>query len=163
MNEGLARFRQILEKLPLRLLEPVFGAIFVASIFLYVALSPLIYVYGLLLCPMVWIEWEKQGKDVLVIDAESPHSRDLMGRISPLISNRAIFLNWSQREQWNRWSLPVQLFDVFGPHGMPERFTESSLPAVIVFRRLRWPKRFTFGRRAKDLDARLEDLRSELS
>lgn len=148
--------------MPLGLLQPVFYAIFVLFILLYAALSPLVYFYGLLLCPMVWIEWEKQGKDVLVIQAESEHSREWMTRLSPLISNRAVILNWGQRKLWDRWSLPVQLYQVFGPHGMPERFTEFSLPSVILFRQLRRPKTFTFGTRAKDLETRLEQLRAAL-
>jgi hypothetical protein len=56
----------------------------------------------------------------------------------------------------------VQLFELFGPHGKPERFTEFSLPAVIVFRELRRPKTFTFGSRPKDLEEKLERLRAEL-
>jgi hypothetical protein len=162
MSTGLARLRKILEKLPLGLLEPVFGSIFVLSIFLYVALSPLIYIYGLLLCPMVWIEWQKQGKDVLVIQADNEHCREWEARLSPLISGRAVVLNWSERKRWDRWTLPVQLFDVFGPHGMPEQFTESSLPSVIVFRQLRRPKKFNFGGRSRDLEARIEQLSAEL-
>ena len=56
--------REILSKVPLGLLQPVFYTIFVLSILLYIALSPLVYLYGLLLCTMVWIEWKKEGKDL---------------------------------------------------------------------------------------------------
>jgi hypothetical protein len=162
MKAVTVHLREMMSKVPLRLLLPVFYAIFVLSIVLYVALSPLIYLYGLLLCPMVWIEWEKDGKDLLIIHAENAHSTDCMERLSPLISKRAVLLNWSQRKLWDRWTLPVQLFEVFGPHGMPEQFTEHSLPSVIVFKQLRRPKRFTFGERSKDLEERLEQLRVEL-
>jgi hypothetical protein len=85
-----------------------------------------------------------------------------MAILSPLISNRAAHLNWTQRKSWERWSLPVQLFELFGPHGKPEQFTEGSLPAVVVFRQLHRPKQFTFGSRSKDLDKKLERLREEL-
>jgi hypothetical protein len=162
MNGAPVRLREILNKAPLGLLQPVFYAIFFLSILLYVAFLPLSYLYGLLLCPIVWIEWGKQGKDVLVILAENDHSRAWMARLSPLISNRAVVLNWSERKRWDRWSLRVQLFEVFGPHGMPEQFTEFSLPSVVVFRQLRRPKKFTFGARAKDLEARLEQLSAAL-
>jgi hypothetical protein len=129
---------------------------------IYVLSILLVFLYGLLLRPMVWIEWQKWGTDVLVIEAQSEHSREWMARLSPLVSGRAVFLNWNERGQWDNWSLPVQLFHVFGPQGMPERFTEHSLPAVIVFRQLRPPKRFTFRTRSKDLEATLEHLRAEL-
>jgi len=164
MSTGLQRLREILSKVPLKLslLAPVFYAIFVLSVLLYVALSPLIYLYGLLLCPMVWIEWERQRKDLLVIYAESNHSQEWMARLSPLISDRAVFLNWSERKRWDRWSLPVQLFDAFGPHWMPEQFTEFSLPSVIVFRKLRRPKRFNFGKRSKENEAILDQLQTAL-
>jgi len=157
------RFGNILNKTPLGVLEPIFHAILVLSIFLYVALWPLFYLYGMLLCPMVWIEWGKQGKKALVIFLDSKHSEEWMARLSPLISDRAVFLNWSEHKQWDRWSLPAQLFDVFGPHGMPEQFTRNSLPAVIVFRNLRRPKSFTFGNRSKDLEEKLDQLRAELA
>lgn len=162
MSVATIRLRGILNKVPFALLQPVFYATFVLSILLYIAFSPLGYVYGLLLCPRVWIEWEKQGKDLLVIHAENAHSSDWMERLSPLISNRAVVLNWSQRKVWDRWSLPVQLFDVFGPHGMPERFTEFALPSVIFFKQLRRPKTFNFGSRSEDPESRLDHLRSTL-
>jgi len=165
MSTGLARLREILEKLPLPLglLLPVFYAIFVLSILLYVALSPLSYLYGWLLCPMVWIEWEKQGKDVLVVLADSKHSEEWTARILPLIGDRAVFLDYSQRERWDHWSLPAQLFEIFGPHGVPERFTVYSLPAVIVFRKFHRPRKVTFGERSKDLEEKIEQLRAALA
>ena len=162
MNEDLARLREVLNKLPFWVVLPFIVSISVLSVLLYIAFLPLAYLYGLLLRPMVWIEWEKRGHDVLVIETESDHSRQWMARLSPLITNRAVHLNWKQRKTWDRWSLPVQLFELFGPHGKPEQFTELSLPAVIVFRQLRRPKTFTFGSRPKDLDVKFESLREEL-
>jgi hypothetical protein len=111
---------------------------------------------------MVWIEWERLGKDALVIQAGSAHSPEWMARTSPLISDRAAVLNWSERKGWDRWSLPVRMFWVFGPHGLPEQFTKATLPSVIVFRQLRQPKTFTFGTRAEDREKKIEELRAEL-
>jgi hypothetical protein len=136
---------------------------FYLSILLYVALSPLIFLYGLLLCPIVWIEWAKEGKDMLFIDKDGKYSREWIARILPMVGERAMFLNYSQHDRWERWSLVVQIFEIFGPHGMPERFTQYSLPAVILFRNLRLPRKFTFGEHCEDRETKLEQLRSELA
>ncbi|HYM74399.1 MAG TPA: hypothetical protein VE377_00350 [Candidatus Dormibacteraeota bacterium] len=144
------------------MLTPFFYLLFVLSILLYVVLSPFAYLYGLLRCCEVWIDWAKEGKDVLVIDLASDHSREWISRLKPLLGGRAVFLHWSERKGWDRRSLAPQLFEVFGPHGMPEMFTASSLPAAIVFQTLRRPKVFTFGARSKNLDEKFEQLRAAL-
>jgi len=158
----LGRFREVFSKIPFGFLAPIFYFLFVSFILLYVALSPFVYLYGLLRCCEVWIDWARQGKDVLVIHLASDHSRDWISRLDPLTGGRAVFLNWSERKKWDRRSLAVQLFEVFGPHGMPEQFTAHSLPAVVVFRKLQRPKKFTFGEHCKDREGKLEELRAEL-
>jgi hypothetical protein len=95
MNEDLARLRTLLNKLPFRVLLSCMVAIYVLSILLCIACLPLVFLYGLLLRPMVWIEWQKRGTDVLVIEAQSEHSREWIARLSPLVSGRAVFLNWN--------------------------------------------------------------------
>jgi hypothetical protein len=136
--------------------------LFYVSVLLYVVISPFIFLYGLLLCPTAWIEWGRQGKDLLVVDTDSAHSKEWMLRILPIVGERAVFLDYGKRDQWERWSLAVQLFGIFGPHGIPERFTPYSLPAVILFEKLHRPKTFTFGERSKNREAKLEQLRSKL-
>jgi hypothetical protein len=154
--------KHLLNKLPFRLLVPIAFVLFYFSILLYVVLSPLIFLYGLLLCPMVWIEWGRQGKDVLVIENDSAHSQEWISRILPLIGERAVVLNYSQRDSWERLSLASQLFEIFGPQAMPERFRERSLPAVILFRKLHRPKKIIFGD-SKECEAKLGQLRAELA
>ena len=154
--------RAILNKLPFRVLVPVFVLISILSILLYVMLSPLIYLYGLLLCSKLWIEWDREGKDALILQVDSEHSREWMSRILPLVGGRAVLLDYSQRERWDRWSLSVQLVAIFGPHGVPERFTVHSLPAVILFRKLRRPEKFLFGDRSKN-EEKIERLRAALA
>jgi hypothetical protein len=80
-----------------------------------------------------------------------------------IVETRAVFLDYGQRHQWSRWSLAVQLFEIFGPHAIPESFTRFSLPVVILLKRNRKPKKFVFGARKKDREALLDQLRSELS
>jgi hypothetical protein len=155
--------KPVLDNLPFRLAIPVMFALFYLSVLLYVLAFPFVRLYGLLLCPAVWIEWGRRGKDVLVVDFDSAHSKEWMERILPLVGSRAVFLNYSNRDHWNGSSLENQLYEVFGPHGMPERFTVNSLPAVILFIKLRRPKVFTFGNHSKDREDKMERLRSELA
>ena len=163
MSVDLTRVREALNKAPLKLLLPFFFLAFYSSILLYVVLSPFIYIYGLLLCSKVWIEWSRQGKDLLVVHTDGKYSDEWMSRLSPLIANRAVLLNYGERDRWLRWSLPVQLFEIFGPKSIPEFFRKHSLPAVIVFRRLRLPQTWTFGERSQEREEKLEQLRAQLS
>ena len=150
-------------KIPFTFLVPFFYLLFVSSALLYVVLLPFVYLYGMMRCAEVWIDWEKEGKDVLVIEWDSAHSHDWMLRLRPLVGERAVYLNWSHQKEWDSQSLAAQLFAVFGPHGMPEIFTSRSLPAAIVFRPLRRPKVFTFGDASKNQDQKLDELRSTLT
>jgi hypothetical protein len=163
MNLDPVRFREALSKIPIGFWAPVFYSVFILSILLYVVLYPVVYVYGLLLCCEVWIEWTKRRKDVLIIHLSSDYSREWMSRLSPFIAERATFLDWSNRKNWDPWSLEAQLFRIFGPHGMPEQFTANSLPAAIVFRKLLIPKAFTFGERSKTREQKLEQLHALLN
>jgi hypothetical protein len=61
------RLGDILNKVPFKLLIPLFVFIYYLSILLYILFLPLAYVYGWLLCSQVWIEWKKQGKDTPVV------------------------------------------------------------------------------------------------
>lgn len=157
------KLKQVLNRVPFKLLAPLFIFVNCLSIVLYLVLWPLAYLYGLLLCTRIWVEWGKQGKDVLLIYTRSVHSDDWMARILSLLGNRAVLLNYDEREHWNRWSPEVQLFGIFGPRSIPDRFTPELLPAAIIFRQFRAPKKLTFGERSKDREDRLEQLRSELT
>lgn len=164
MKEKLPRLREFIENLPISFsfLAPFLYLIFFLSALLYIALWPFLYVYGLLRCCEVWIDWKKQGKDILLIELDDTESQDFVSALRQLTGRRVVSLNWSKRKDWDRLSLPVQLFEVFGPHGMPEQFTAYSLPAIIVFRQFRRPLLFTLGKRSKDPDQKLEQLRSAL-
>ncbi len=163
MRTDVPWLKGLLNKVPFWFVVPFYYLLFVSSVLLYLVLSPLVYFYGLLRCCEAWIEWSKEGKDVLVVDCASEHSSEWMSRLVPLLGSRSALLHWSERKDWDRWSLAPQLFDIFGPHGMPEMFTASSLPAAIVFRKLlRLPKVFTFGAHSKNLEEKFEQLRGAL-
>lgn len=142
---------------------PLFILISFLSILLYVLFLPFACVFGWLLLCRVWIESEDTGKDLLFVEADSDQSREWIPQIMPLVAERGMFLNYSRREAWDRWSLPVQLFDIFGPHPVPQSFTKHYLPSVVIFRKFRRPGKFNFGSRSKASEATLERLRSELA
>ena len=64
---------------------------------------------------LVWLLWIPQGKDVLFVYSDSPIWREYMtSHLLPLVRERAVVLNWSERNKWSRWSLKVSLFRAFG-------------------------------------------------
>ncbi len=162
MSEDLARVRELLNKAPFWFVAGFAAVAFYASILLHIAFLPLSFLYALLLRPMVWMEWEKRGKDVLLVHTDGKHSEQWMARLSPLIGDRAVVLDYSQERQWDGWSLAAQLIRVFGPM-TPGALPEHSLPVAIVFQRLQPPRRFFFGRRSKNCEKTFERLRAALA
>jgi hypothetical protein len=155
--------RDLSTKLFLRVGPPFFYLLFFSSILLFVVLSPFIYLYGLLLCSMVWIDWSKKGKDLLVVYSSSEHSEEWMTRLSPLIADRAVFLDYGTRKTWERSSPAVLLFEIFGPKPTTEFFLQFYLPCVIVFPMFRRPITFNFGTHLKDREERFEQLRATVA
>jgi len=55
---------------------------------------------------LVWALWLPKGKDVLVVLSNSPIWHDYMSsEIMPLVRERAVVLNWSERKKWPSGSL----------------------------------------------------------
>jgi hypothetical protein len=163
MSPNATPRRDLFTKLFLRVGAPFFYFLFVSSILAVVVLWPFIYFYGLLLCSMVWIDWSKKGKDLLVVHTNGKHSEEWMARLSPLVADRAVFLDYSTRDVWERSSPSVQLFEIFGPRPTPEFFRQFYLPCVIVFPMFRRPLTFNFGTHPKDREERFEQLRATLA
>jgi hypothetical protein len=64
---------------------------------------------------LVWALWLPKGKDFLVVCSDSPIWREYMTtEVLPLLEDRAIVLNWSERKRWPRFSLRVLVFRSFG-------------------------------------------------
>lgn len=162
MNGDLERLRNFIERLPVLFVIPLSVFLYYASVLIYVACLPFVLIYRMLLLPRVWIEWERQRKDTLLIYSDDDHSRDWMQRLEPLVGNRAVVLNWADRRSWDPSELPVQLFEMFGPRGIPERFTARSLPAALLFRQLRNPERFLFGTHSRDIEDNFQRFRQAL-
>jgi len=143
----------------------------VARIALLVVLLPLILplaIVGLVLhflnlvvvYLLVWAWWLPRGKDVLYVTSDSTVWKDYMeNEIRPLVAERAVALNWSERKSWRHWSLVVRVFRTFG------RGRDFN-PMIVLFRPFQKAKMFRFlpafqGRKHGNLED-LEKLRREL-
>lgn len=113
------------------LLAPVLVPVIVLALALH-----FLYVGALYL--VVWLCWLPKGKDILYVSSDSPIWRDYMQtEILPLVSSRAIILNWSDRSKWSILFLPACIFRTFGGD-------RNYNPIVIMFRPLRRAKVFRF-------------------
>lgn len=64
---------------------------------------------------LVWLLWIPKGKDVLFVYSDSPIWREYMtSHVLPLVRERAVVLNWSERTKWSPWSLKGGVFRAFG-------------------------------------------------
>ncbi len=100
--------------------------------------------YKITLYLLVWVIWLPRGKDILFVYSDSPIWRDYMAtEILPLVQDRAVVLNWSERKKWRRWRLGVAVFHHFA--GVRE-FN----PLVMVFRPVRLARVFRFWSAFKD-------------
>ena len=93
---------------------------------------------------LVWLLWVPKGKDTLFVYSNSPIWQEYMTQqVLPLVQNRAIVLNWSERSIWRKWRLTPQIFYSFGGG-------HDFNPMVIIFRPLRRAKLFRFWSAFKD-------------
>ncbi len=94
--------------------------------------------YAAILYLAIWISWFPRGKDVLLVYSDSPIWHDYMvTEVLPLVQERAMVLNWSQRSGWRHWSLSVRAFRFFGGD-------YAFNPMVVLFRPLCRAKTFRF-------------------
>jgi hypothetical protein len=100
--------------------------------------------YRITLYLLVWTLWLPTGKDVLFVYSDSPIWHDYMtSEVLPLVQERAVVLNWSERKKWRRWSLGVAVFRHFGGH-------RGFNPLVVLFRPFRLARVFRFWSAFKD-------------
>lgn len=121
----------------------------------------LFWLNRLLLSLLVWSLWLPAGKNALVVYSDSPIWHDYMSQeIIPLLHERAVILNWSERNIWRRWSLAVHVFRSFGG-------SREFNPLVVLFRPLHPAKTFRFLSAFRDMKhgrpETVENLRRELS
>jgi hypothetical protein len=118
-------------------------------------------VYRALLYLLVWALWLPKGKDILFVYSDSPIWHEYMAtQVLPLVQERSVVLNWSERKQWSRWSLGVAVFHYFGGAG-------DFNPLVVLFQPLRVARVFRFWSAFKDwkrgYEEPVERLRQELT
>jgi hypothetical protein len=100
-------------------------------LFLFVLRFVLVYL-------LVWLVWLPRGKNVLFVYSESPIWKEYMiDEILPLVRERAVILNWSERARWKRFSLALQIFEALGGD-------REFNPLVVVFRPLQNARKFRF-------------------
>ena len=109
---------------------------------------------------LVWVLWLPKGKDILFVYSDSPIWKEYMTQqLLPLVQERAIVLNWSERSKWRKWSLPVRVLRSIGGG-------RDFNPMVILFRPLRPALAFRFCSAFKDWKhgepESVERLRNEL-
>lgn len=94
--------------------------------------------YAALVYLSIWLWWLPRGKDVLLVYSDSPIWHDYMvAEVLPLVKDRAMVLNWSERSQWRPWSLTVRAFWFLGGD-------HAFNPMVVLFRPLHRAKTFRF-------------------
>lgn len=127
---------------------------------LIVVASALFALHRLSLYLLIWLLWLPKGKDTLFVYSDSPIWHDYMTQqVLPLVQDRAVVLNWSERSTWRKWRLTQQVFYSFGSQ------LEFN-PMVIMFRPLRGAKFFRFWSAFKEWkhgsSEPIEHLRNEL-
>lgn len=55
---------------------------------------------------------------MLAVPGGGKHSEEWMSRIQSVVGTRAVVLNYDERASSDRWSLPAQLFQIFGPRAI---------------------------------------------
>jgi len=93
---------------------------------------------------LVWLLWLPRGKDVLFVFSDSPIWRDYMTQqVLPMVQERAVVVNWSERSRWPKLWFPAHVLRTFGGA------TEFN-PLVIVFRPFRRVQLFRFWQPFKE-------------
>ena len=147
-------------QLPLVVRSPLLIAIILLLIPLLLVLLAFHLFCAIVLQLVIWLVWCARGINVLLVYSESPNWHDYIEtEIAPKLPVSTIRLNWSERKQWKRFTLPVMAFRMFGG-------SREFNPMVIVFRPFRWAKTFRLWKAFKELKhskpAQLAELESEL-
>ena len=125
---------------------PILAAVVLAPLLLIVLLTWVLAFAVATVCLhfAIWTWWCPRGRDVLFVYSDSPIWRGYIDdRILPLLGERAVVLNWSQRKQW-RPSLSRMAFHHFGG-------SREFNPLAVVFRPFRRTRTFRFWQPFRDV------------
>src|ERR1017187_529691 len=93
---------------------------------------------------LIWVRSLRKGNYVLVVYPDSTTWNDYVSaEVLPMVGERAVVLNWSERNKWPRWSLATHVFRTFDGH-------QELNPIVVVFRPLRRAEVLRFWQAFKD-------------
>jgi hypothetical protein len=100
-----------------------------------------VVLYGL-----VWVWWiGPRKKRVLFVYSDSPNwQRHVEDTVIPRLPPGAVVLNWSERERWPWFALPVWLFRFFGG-------SREFNPLGLVFQRFALVRTYRFWKPFRDL------------
>jgi hypothetical protein len=106
----------------------------------------LLVLYGLIsvvLHAAIWSLWCLRGRDILFVYSDSPVWRDyIRERMLPHLQQRAVILNWSERQRW-QFSLARVAFHHFGGR-------KEFNPLAVVFRPFCRTRTFRFWQPFRD-------------
>ena len=130
---------------PQRVVSAVLVALFLPFVLPLALIAIVLHLlFKITLYLLVWALWLPRGKDILLVYSDSPISHDYMAmQVLPLVQKRAVVLNWSERNAWDRWSLDVLVFRHFGGG-------REFSPLVVLFRPGRSARVFRFWLAFKD-------------
>ena len=122
--------------------------VLVAVILLLLPLVPLLlatyFAYAIVLQAVIWICWSARGVNVLLVYSDSPNWHDYIEtNIIPRLPPSTVTINWSDRRNWKRFSLPVMAARFFGG-------SREFNPMIVVFRPFHWAKTYRFWQPFKD-------------
>ncbi len=120
----------------------------VAIVLLLLPLVPLLlatyFAYAIVLQMVIWVCWSSRGVNVLLVYSDSPNWHGYIEtNIIPRLPSSTVAINWSNRRNWNRFSLPVMAARFFGG-------SREFNPMIVVFRPFHWAKTYRFWQPFKD-------------
>jgi len=93
---------------------------------------------------LIQILWLPRGKDVLLVYSDSTiWNAYMLQEILPLVEERAVVLNWSERRRWHSCSLAVMAFRSYGRN-------RNFNPLVLRFQRIGRTRVFRFWQAFQD-------------
>ena len=109
-------------------------------------LRPLMRVY---LVMAVALQWRPQGKLALFVYSDSPNWKPYLEQfVIPVVKERVVLLNWSERKKWNKplsGTLEVMIFRHWAYSAREQNYSEFN-PMAVVFVPWYAPKALRFFR-----------------
>ena len=119
------------------LVLPIVLPLALISVMLWLAHRILVYL-------LIWALWLPKGKDILFVSSDSPIWHEYMTiQVLPRVQERAIVLNWSERNKWSSLSFRVHVFRCFGG-------SREFNPLIVWFRPFQRARIYRFWSAFKD-------------